>query len=91
MDNDNASATSFAVTTSPQIIKELNLEENIFDSIKLNSEQKLMLKSLKLKIRDFSIGMVESKFKSYASFMNASKNHIEYKFGELYSVLLLDN
>lgn len=83
--------SSHFLNPPPQLLEELDLDKNMFSSIKLNSEQELMLKSFKLKIRNFKIEMLERKLKSYASLMSSSGNHFQYKYDEFYSLLLLDN
>lgn len=78
------------INPSALVLKdEIDLGENIFDSIKLNDSQVKSLDNIKLEIRDYNIRKLESKMKSYASLSVIGKKLKVEPYEDLYSLILL--
>ena len=83
--------TLLDINPSPSLIKDLDLNKNIFSSIRLNERQEEELVDLRLKLREYNIKKLEKKLKgSYASLTTIGRTREIPKYLELYSILLLD-
>ncbi|MDF1698866.1 MAG: hypothetical protein P1U56_23635 [Saprospiraceae bacterium] len=80
------------ISPAANLLQDLNLEFNIFESIQLTKTQKSELEELKLKQREFNIQRIEEKLKgSYASLLTSLGRKREIpEFQGLYSLLLLE-